>query len=437
MIASRFAWRGSPIEGRWDDPEFVGRSRFDALELGIGERDTGLGASLTLLLSRAMRATRKALSGLAGLLLLAAGAAAANGHLRAAAFVVQAAGMQGFARTAAALETGRFDERTLTVPWRGGQLRARLYVPRGASDRSMLLVPGVHAAGVDEPRLMQFARDLASVRHTVLTVELTDLTQYRITARTTDMIEDAALWLSQQRDVAPDGHVGLMGISFAGGLSIIAASRPALRDRVSFVMSFGGHGDLPRTLRYLCTGIRPDGSQRPPHDYGVVIILLSVADQVVPPDQVEPLRQVILTYLEASRLDLVDKNESWNTFQRARAMTASLPDPSKTLMNYVNDRDVTHLGPILLPHVTQLGDDRMLSPAHEAAPAGPVYLLHGADDNVIPAIESSLLADTLRARGVTVRQLATPLITHAEVDRLPSASAMWQLVSFWAGLLGE
>jgi dienelactone hydrolase len=421
MIESRLAIRGS---------------RFDAPQLGMGEWETGL-ASLTLLLSRAMPGRRKALSSVAVLLLLAAGAIAANGHLRAAAFVAQAAGMQGFARTAASLETGEFDERALTVPWRGGQLRARMYVPRGASDRAMLLVPGVHAAGVDEPRLMQFARDLASVRHTMLTVELTDLTQYRITARTTDMIEDAALWLSEQHAVAPDGRVGMMGISFAGGLSIVAASRPALRDHVAFVMSFGGHGDLPRTLRYLCTGIRPDGSQRPPHDYGVVIILLSVADQVVPPDQVEPLRKVILTYLEASRLDLVDKNESWNTFQRARAMTASLPDPSKTLMDYVNDRDVTHLGPILLPHVSELGDDRMLSPAREAAPPAPVYLLHGTDDNVIPAIESSLLAETLRARGVTVHHLATPLITHAEVDRSATASAMWRLVRFWADLLGE
>lgn len=428
MIESRFAIRG--------DPEPVERSRFDAPELGMGERETGL-ASLTLLLSRAMRGRGKALSGVAVLLLLVAGAVAANGHLRAAAFVVQAAGMQGYARTAAAIETGEFDERALTIPWRGGQLRARMYIPRGRSDRSMLLVPGVHAAGVDEPRLVQFARDLASVRHTVLTAELTDLTQYRITPRTTDMIEDAALWLSQQPAVAPDGRVGMMGISFAGGLSIIAASRPALRDRVAFIMSFGGHGDLPRTLRYLCTGIQANGEHRPPHDYGVVIILLSVAAQVVPPDQVEPLRKVILTYLEASRLDLVDKNESWNTYQRARAMTASLPDPSKTLMGYVNDRDVAHLGPILLPHVTELGDDRMLSPGREAAPRAPVYLLHGTDDNVIPAIESSLLADTLRARGVTVHQLATPLITHAEVDRSATASAMWRLVSFWAGLLGE
>jgi dienelactone hydrolase len=401
--------------------------------MGDGER--GSGASLTLLLSTAMRGRTKAVGAGAALLLIALWAS--NGYFRAAAFVVQAAGMQGFARTAAGFETGKFDERTLTVPWRGGQLRARVYIPRGASDRAMLLVPGVHAAGVDEPRLVQFARDLASVRHTVLITELTDLTQYRLSPRTTDMIEDAALWLSNQRDLARDGHVGMMGISFAGGLSIVAASRPGLRDRVAFVMSFGGHGDLPRTLRYLCTGIRPDGSQRPPHDYGVVIILLSVADQVVPPDQVEPLRKVILTYLEASRLDLVDKNESWNTYQRARAMTASLPDPSKTLMNYVNDRDVAHLGPILLPHVTELGDDRMLSPSREAAPAAPVYLLHGTDDNVIPAIESSLLAETLRGRHVTVHQLATPLITHAEVDRSATAMAMWRLISFWAGLLGE
>ncbi len=87
-------------------------------------------------------------------------------------------------------------------------------------------------------------------------------------------------------------------------------------------------------------------------------------------------------------------------------------------MRYVNDRDVAHLGSILLPHVTKLGDDRMLSPAREATPAAPVYLLHGTDDNVIPAIESFLLADTLRGRGVTVHQLATPLITHAEVDRV-------------------
>ena len=383
-----------------------------------------------------MRRRTKVWLGLAAVVLIA-GLYASNGYLRAAAFVVQAAGMQGFARSAARLETNAFDERALTIPWRGGELRGRLYTPRGASDRAMLLVPGVHAAGVDEPRLVQFARDLAAVRHTVLTAELADLMQYRITPRTTDMIEDAALWLSQQNALAPDGRVGMMGISFAGGLSIVAASRPSIRDRVVFVTSFGGHGDLPRTLRYLCTGIQGDGTHRPPHDYGVVIILLSVAERVVPPDQVAPLRAAILTFLEASRLDMVDKPKSAAEFEHARTLAAALPEPARTLMQYVNERDVTHLGPILLPHVTALGDDTMLSPARAAAPAAHVYLLHGTDDNVIPAIESYLLADTLRRRGVAVDQLATPLITHAEVDKSAGALAMWRLVSFWEGMLGN
>lgn len=385
-----------------------------------------------------MRRGRKValLLGLPILLLVACGVAA-NDYLRAAAFVVQAAGMEGAARSAARLETNAFDERPLTIPWRGGELRGRLYTPRGASDRAMLLVPGVHAAGVDEPRLVQFARDLASVRHTVLTAELADLTQYRITPRTTDMIEDAALWLSRQAGLATDGRVGMMGISFAGGLSIVAASRPSIRDRVAFVMSFGGHGDLPRTLRYLCTGIQPDGARRPAHDYGVAIILLSVAERVVPPDQVGPLRSAILTFLEASRLDMVDKARSAAEFAGARALEAALPEPARALMRDVNERDVLHLGHILLPHLTKIGDNAMLSPAEAAAPAGPVYLLHGTDDNVIPAIESSLLAETLRTRGVTVYQLATPLITHAEVDKSVGMQAMWRLVRFWESLLDE
>jgi dienelactone hydrolase len=251
------------------------------------------------------------------------------------------------------------------------------------------------------------------------------------------MIEDAALWLSRQSALAPDGRVGLMGISFAGGLSIVAASRPSIRDHVAFVMSFGGHGDLPRTLQYLCTGIQPDGANRPPHDYGVAIVLLSVAEHVVPADQAPPLRAAILTFLEASRLDMIDTARSAAEFGRARELAAALPEPARTLMQYVNARDVAHLGPILLPHVGEAGDSEVLSPARSAILTAPVYLLHGTDDNVIPAIESALLADTLRSRGMTVHLLETPLITHAEVDRAASAGAIWALVGFWKDVLGK
>lgn len=368
---------------------------------------------------------------------LAAGFAARD-FARGAAFVVEAAGIGGWARTLASVELHEGGtEEPASIPWRGGQLRARVYRPAGGSSRAILVVPGVHAGGIDEPRLVGFARDLVAVGKTVVTASLPDLERYSVTPRGTDMIEDAAVWLSQERGLAPDGRIGLMGISFAGGLAIVAAGRPSIRDRVAFVMSFGGHGDLPRTLRYLCTGIQPDGARRPAHDYGIAIILLGVADRTVPADQVQPLRASIQVFLEASHLDMIDKARGAAAFEHARMLAAKLEEPARTLMGYVNDRDVGRLGPLLLPHVSALGGHAGLSPARSDPPLCPVYLLHGSDDNVIPAVESALLAQRYRDLGVSVRHLSTPLITHAEVDRAPTARAVWDLVRFWTKLLDE
>ena len=104
-------------------------------------------------------------------------------------------------------------------------------------------------------------------------------------------------------------------------------------------------------------------------------------------------------------------------------------------MTWVNDRNVAQLGPALLPHVSALGGDPALSAERNPPPRAPVYLLHGADDNVIPAVESAVLAADLEKRGARVLQLATPLITHAEVDHPPVVAEIWRLVRFWAGPL--
>lgn len=371
--------------------------------------------------------------------LLLGRAAGVPAYADGASFVVIAAGMQGTARKVAAWNTTEVSVvPTPPVPWRGGTLKARAYQPLHASGRGIVLVPGVHAAGIDEPRLVGFAREIAGMGHPVLTVELPDLTHYSITTRTTDMIEDAVAWsLTRPEYAGRDGRVGLLGISFGGGLSIVAAGRPSIRDRVDFVMAFGGHSDLPRTLKYLCTGLQPDGAVRPPHDYGLAIVLLGAADRVVPAVQVQPLGDAILSFLEASRLAMVDQTKAAQEFEHAKRLEAALDEPSRTYMQYVNARDVAKLGPVLLPHVADLGGDPALSPARSPLPKGPVYLLHGTDDNVVPAIESTLLGRELESRGIKTHVLLTPLITHAEVDRGSTVTAIWRLIDFWAGVLSE
>jgi acetyl esterase/lipase len=107
-------------------------------------------------------------------------------------------------------------------------------------------------------------------------------------------------------------------------------------------------------------------------------------------------------------------------------------------MQYVNDRAVGALGPVLAEHLVQRGDDDpALSPELATPPAAPVFLLHGLDDNIIPAAESVLLGNRLRAEGVDTRVLLSGLLTHASVNPAASARDAWKLVSFWADVLRQ
>jgi dienelactone hydrolase len=383
----------------------------------------------------------------AGVVLLAAAALSApfvRSYTRSAALIVRMAGLQGPVHDVLEWEREPVAAYDAQVPSRHGRLRARLYLP-GHYRRAIVLVAGVNALGIDEPRLYGLAHELANVGYAVLTPELPDLQRYDITPRTTDMIEDAAVWLSNQPRLARDGRVGMVGISFAGGLSIVAAGRPALRDRAAFVFSFGGHANFQRVLRFLCTGLEPSPpdaggreasaeQHRRPHDYGVVIILLGGADRVVPPDQVEPLRAAILTFLRASHYDLIDKRKAAKTFDEARRMAEALPEPARTFMKQVNDRDVEGLGRTFLPLISQASHAPALSPDKSPAPACPVYILHGADDNVVPAVESLWLSRYLEGRTRT-RTLLSRIITHAELNSEQDKREIWELVDFFASLL--
>jgi hypothetical protein len=176
-------------------------------------------------------------------------------YLDAAAFIVRAAnltdGMPGRIAAWRAHAITRTDLPPIVT--RHGPVPARLYRPARHS-RTVLLAPGVHMDGIDETRLVGMAEDLAATGYGVVTVAPPDLRQFRITPENTDVLEDAAKWIATRPELAADGKVGLVGISFSGGLSIVAAGRPALRDSVAFVMSFGGHGDLIRVMRYLTSG---------------------------------------------------------------------------------------------------------------------------------------------------------------------------------------
>lgn len=356
-------------------------------------------------------------------------------YVRAAALVIDLSGREVAVRRWLPVSVTAVSTRDVNVPTRHGTVPARLYIPEGRSTKTWIVVPGVHGGGVEEPRLARLTTRLAGSGYTVLSLPLPDLREFRVVGRSTDQIEDATTWLLADSTLTPQGTVSLAGVSFGGGLTMVAAGRAAIADRIDRVVSFGGHGDLPRVIEYLSTGRLPDGTAQPAHDYGVAILLLGALPQLVPAEQVAPLDAGIRAFLIASMADGRADPQAQPLFEAARLAGDSLPEPARSIMRDVNARDGSRIGPMLLPFADAVGGDPALSPERSPIARAPVFLIHGAVDHVIPQSETVSLAAHLKAQGhAQVTSLLTPAVSHADPHAEVSFSDVWRLVSLWVAI---
>lgn len=356
-------------------------------------------------------------------------------YVRAVALVIDLSGREVAVRRWLPVSVAEVTTRDVDVPTRHGAVPARLYIPEGRSARTWVVVPGVHGGGVEEPRLARLTTRLAGAGDTVLSLPLPDLREFRVVGRSTDQIEDATRWLLADAALTPQGRVSLAGVSFGGGLTMVAAGRPAIADRIDRVVSFGGHGDLPRVIEYLSTGRLPDGTAQPAHDYGLAILLLGALPHLVPSEQVAPLDAGIRAFLVASMADGRSDPQAQRLFEAARVAGASLPEPARSVMRDVLARDGSRVGPLLRPLAEAVGGDPALSPERSPIARAPVFLIHGAVDTVIPQTETVSLAAHLKARGhAHVTSLITPAVSHADPNAEVSVGDVWRLVSMWVAI---
>jgi pimeloyl-ACP methyl ester carboxylesterase len=291
---------------------------------------------------------------------------------------------------------------------------------------ALLLVHGVQYKGIHEPRLMRFARALASEGILVVTPELPELADYRIDARSIDRIGLVA------RDLATtEGHaVGIIGTSFAGGLSVMAAAHAAYRPSVRFVFSLGGHEDVDRVSRYLATGEgespNADPSGVPPHDYGMLVLLHSHAQRFFPAAEVTESEEAITAWLHEDR-DVAREHLAHVGDSRLREKLSGLMEHGQRgpwEAEVLADLDAHH------------DESRSVSPSTVLPRVEcPVYLLHGSGDSVIPAIETMYFAAD--APRVVKRALVSPAIVHVEVGKGPNKLDELVLVDFLADVLFE
>ncbi len=174
-------------------------------------------------------------------------------------------------------ETYAVTTQEITFPGPSGPVRARLYLPAGvAHPPGMVVVHGIHHLGIDEPRLMSFSRAAAGGGFVVLTPEIDALADYHVDADSMATIGESPGWLQQRLGTGP---VTVVGVSFAGSLSLLAACDPRYAPHIRALVLMGAYDDLGRVSRFLATSQAelPDGRKVPyaAHDYGAAVFVYS------------------------------------------------------------------------------------------------------------------------------------------------------------------
>lgn len=356
----------------------------------------------------------------AGVLLLGPAVLA---HLRAFSILLRFSNPRD-SELATAFARGPFSEELGSAPTSAGSLRYRIYRPTTSGlHPGIVLLHGVHHLGIDEPRLTAFSKALAGAGMTVLTPELEDLADFRVTRKT---VEEIGLSAGILCKLTGQPKAGILGLSFAGGLALLAAADPAYAPRIAFVVAIGAHDDLSRVARFFATNQveEPDGSITAfkAHEYGVLVLVYAHIENYFSPADLPAAREALRLWLWEQPGDALQAAQRLSPAGQARF----------DVLIHHREQIRDNLLREIAAHKAEMLE---VSPhGHLGSLAVPVFLLHGAGDTVIPAAETRWLAREIPHKELRA-VLISPALIHVNVESGVSLREKWDLMNFLAQVI--
>lgn len=335
--------------------------------------------------------------------------------------------------------TGRDDVavRELTLDREGTLVPATLLTPgrpAGASG-SWVVLHGITRPGRRHRQLVRFTRALAEGGVMVVVPEVPEWRELDLAPDLT--VPTVLACLEALESIPGPGDPGipaLMGFSFGAPQALLASRDPRLRGRVAGVAGFGGYCDLERTLVFQFTGRHTgdDGEHAlRPDPYGRWIAganyLTRVAGYAGADDVAGGLRSLAALAGDVGVVAWDPSLDGPKEDIRARLPAARrelfdlFAPPSRLDPDPVPAEEMAHL----LAAAARAADPLVEPGPRLSDVPGPVHLLHGRQDRLIPFTEMHRLAGALPENAL-VRATVTRLFAHSSQDPLSGPADAWR-----------
>ncbi len=279
-----------------------------------------------------------------------------------------------------------------------GGVMGRLYAP--GDYPAVLVVPGATPEGVEDARVNALARALARAGRIVFIPEL-DLYREQFTQDDLERIVAAVDGLAE----SSGRPVAVLGISFGGSFSLVAAADSRMEGHLSRVATLGAYYDLEGVIQAVTTGGSTVDGRFIPWDGHPIAgeVLAARAAELLPEQEQEPFLAAFADRINPEELapgaralyDLLTNDDPWRTTELAER----LPPSVRTLIEDFSPSQVA--GEITVP----------------------VLAMHSTDDPLVPYAElSRLQAGMPQAKTSTVQ-----LLRHVDFDPT-SPSGWWPLI---------
>jgi dienelactone hydrolase len=309
---------------------------------------------------------------------------------------------------------------------------AELWLPAWASEErpagAVLLVFGVNNLGRNHPAIQRVAEALARTGVAVLVPDSRTLLEGRLEAGEIDGVVDAFETLTARPEVDPE-RAGIFGFSVGGSLALLAASSDRIAADVRWVNAFGAYADAATYLAAVSAHEHAspdaDGGAVPwvPTPLARQVYLRFMLDQVDDADDRAALEDA---YAEAIL--------SGDRPDRDPAVTRALAtDVGRTVERLLTarslDESLAAIGS--LPIDSRAFLDAISPIRHLDGLSAPVWLMHEREDHHVPYVESRVLADAFRERGILEEHTEFRLFDHVQpddLDILAAAPELWRLL---------
>ncbi len=272
---------------------------------------------------------------------------------------------------------------------------------------TLIIYPGASPAAEEHEAVNILARALASAGIRTFVPRIPSLKEVLVREESVEHMINVYLAVEAREDVDPARIVG-SGVSFGGSLFIKACLDDRLRGKPAAVLSYGSFFDFRQGLNFSITGVCSDGEKEyyiEPHDWGRIAFFHNYLEYLDEPCNPENVRQYLLDKVA-------------NDGENGDALYESFPEEDRVIINKIledQSQEAIAMAESVLEKIEPIVE--RLSPSNFLYEIDfPIYLMHGANDNMIPFTETVQFAKALTESGREVKSFVSYLFSHSEIE---------------------